>query len=348
MALCKAKGAVPGQPLDIDGSPPSALASPAPALEAAIVPHLGIVFLDRNIHGDWVLTNTSTLEYLNLGHEHEWCIDFDDEGFACVMNPGDDLSDPQFVEDLMSMALYEGETGQQIMVSTSGPRQGQRLNLNEYKDRFVESDAMIQLGPCKADRALDLAIWKWPRNAAKVLVSLKTVYKALGFNQFNGESWRWIANTKSTWVSTFAKYKMQDHFQGSSHCSKPSAENGAKGILPFLSVTLHGLLLLCSRWSSSSERLGGLACADHRASSRYLMESLVRLSFAGGPHEWPLDLSKTWVNQWPRPSVFANMATLQVNSEGVLDYSDIERVARSQGVHSFAHKLFHKIFGSLG
>ena len=192
--------------------------------EATLLPHLGRVFLDRVCEGQYILTHTGTRERVELPRDRPWALDFDEEGFAFLSKPDDSDSDIVFAEDLLHLALYESEKGEQVLVWTKGPLQGQRTRLGEFMRKFTESQATFTFAPVKKEAKLRLAILRWHRNGAKVFVGLRSLYETLGFDQFRGDSWRWVWQQKKGWESVLQAHQMEERLQNSTSRKAPVQE----------------------------------------------------------------------------------------------------------------------------
>lgn len=56
-------------------------------MEAALLPHRGVVFIDDDASGQQWLTNTVTHEHVKLPLAHKWAMDFDEDGFGIIAPP---------------------------------------------------------------------------------------------------------------------------------------------------------------------------------------------------------------------------------------------------------------------
>jgi hypothetical protein len=325
-----------------DGASTVEDAKPLPSKVAAeLVPHRGHVFLDATTDGDLQLTHTVTLEKHKLGGGRPLELHFDEDGFACIVDSSAPDADPSFVEDILRYGLYQDDEGDYYVKVEHGEKAGELTNFTHFGRKYMESTISIEVGPTKAMTEFDLGVFKWPRNGARVFISMKSVYSKLGFSQFGGNSWQWIGAAKARWVKYLTQHGLAQHFEYSAQKGKGIKDSGEDaGILPFSAVSIHGLVFLLSRWSWLPERLGGLRDVDNQAAAMFLLQGIVSIVVASGPHIIEVDVSPTWINQWPRPTDFSMHITVQLRGDGMIDFSEWEEMATTFGERSFAHRSF--------
>lgn len=99
------------------------------------------------------------------------------------------------------------------------------------------------------------------------------------------------------------------------------------------------MLLLACRWVWVDRGSGGLSDANARTAALYLVEALCQLLCTeGNEFHIRLDISKDWVNSWPRPSFFAHPVFLIVEPGAVTDFSQWDRLADDHGAGPFCVK----------
>ena len=77
----------------------------------------------------------------------------------------------------------------------------------------------MEIGPMRSEKSFSVAWLKWPRApACKLLWSLKSVYKEHGFNQFQGEAWRWTFSGLPRWRRVLDGLGFRQHLVPSVKC----------------------------------------------------------------------------------------------------------------------------------
>lgn len=126
---------------------------------------------------------------------------------------------------------------------------------------------------------------------------MKSIYDSLGFEQYRGESWRWVLGSRAAWSRTLCAAQLKGHLQLSFACKASSGNEAVadlERILPAASVSCHGLILLLCRWSLfTCARRGGVACEENRQATVFLLRALCMAACKGVRGSSGLTLSST-------------------------------------------------------
>lgn len=206
------------------------------------------------------------------------------------------------------------------------------------REKYTESEATMRLEVTRADVVFDLLVVRFPRHGAKLFIGLRSVCNNLGFRQFGGDNWRWVNGSRRTWARVFSRFGLPGHLQVSFQCKPCHLDDqaGTERFLPMSAVSMAGLLLLACMWAWADKRSGGMTVYDHRTASSYLIRAFCDVLAANkAEFSFPLDISKTSVNSWLRPSAFAKPISLILRPGGVLDLSEWARLAAGKGLGAF-------------
>ena len=189
------------------GQSSSSMAQSSVAGQATLCPHQGVVVIDQIGTSSWTVTHLQTYEHLqaqgNLCELH-----FDEEGFGFVVSDLPDV-EPLILEEAFRFRLYSGPGGELLIGGAAGP---QVVNLDEFKGKYVAMSLKLHVGCSHSLKEFDAVEFRWIRSpAAKVMWCCKSLYRNLGFTQFNGESWRWISGSWRRWQSLMCSLGYSEH-----------------------------------------------------------------------------------------------------------------------------------------
>lgn len=181
------------------------------ATQALLVPHSECVHLDRTAGGDHVLTNILTMESTILQPAGEWSLIFDSEGFGVCVPGGNSQAEAVLVDEVLQYAVYSAN-GDHIVLATSGPQQGHRIEVSSMLRKYVEVSIPICFGVPLTEHQFAGALLKWPRPpAARLMWSCKSLYESLALDQFRSAPWRWTFAGVPRWQKHMASLGMESH-----------------------------------------------------------------------------------------------------------------------------------------
>jgi hypothetical protein len=311
--------------------------------------HERYVTLHEIAHREYMIVHSKSLERRKLPSKGHWELCFDEDGFGAVEISDDPLGEVLILEDFLLYALYVNERNDFFLCATSGASVGQLVSLSEFALKFVESTISITFSPCAKSVELDVTVLSWPRNGAKVFLSLPSLYAALGFDQFGGESWRWVHAGKERWKRKFDLCGLQDHLQKS--CCMGKKESPTKdefwqhpGDLSYHAVSFAGLVVLMETWAFKAKRFGGIESESGKLTSRWLLDKFLKALTEKGPYVIDIDVAPYWVPRWPLPAKQHSLAaTITIQQDGGVVFGSWADLAIAGGKKTFAHKSWSVI-----
>lgn len=201
------------------GSGPDA--TPVVPLVATVVPHMGMIALDRIGSKRYVLTHLVTNERYEIsGGDFE--LQFHD-GWGCIVGTvglGEDKV--VCVEDALKYRLYATDSGEYVIAAGEGGSTTM-VKLSEFRGKFTAHQLKVNVGASLAGKVLEILVYKWPRSpAARIMFCTKSLYDAMGLSQFSGESWRWISGSWKRWQACMrGDFEMDEHVLHSTLMKEP-------------------------------------------------------------------------------------------------------------------------------
>jgi hypothetical protein len=300
------------------------------------MPHYGNVSLCQVAPGIQQVVHHLTNERRLLTPKGRWTLDFDEDGYGALEyhpRPGDLDAPVIILEDFFKYGLFSGPDKSLHILSTCGKTAGQQLDLTTFRDKFKESALSFSYGHTKKNVELIMPSFSWPRNGARLFINLKCLYKALGLDQFSGESWRWVFAGRARWKARLDALGLEEHFQKSCHVgSKEEVELAeaetekndpfwsSPGQLPGTAVSLAGLLYLTGQWAWRSCKGGGMKDPDHKRAAADLCKRLWSFIWHKDAFTMDIALSPEWVGRWPAPDAIPrhDLMRLSVSPAGVV------------------------------
>lgn len=125
------------------------------------------------------------------------------------------------------------------------------------------------------------------------------------------------------WCVAGCTHTDSDHMCPTSQRSHPqvSKAHNKPGLLTYPAVSCWALLELTGRWSSQSERSGGLRDASARAATGELLLGLAQCLVADGKFFIPIVFSESWEVRWPRPADQAPSLLLGFSADGTFSFA---------------------------
>lgn len=210
-----------------------------------------------------VLFNALTLEraVLPVGC---WELDFQEGQGWLYRSTGDNILDALEVDEFLLKSVYQCGDLMYVVWEMDGHRVKQEMSMQRLQHRGVSID--IGLGECASSAArVDLAEWSVAEQGVKYSWNLLSLFGALGFTTGQARTaGRWVVDGFVSW----AKFLTDALQLPPKHISKSKPYNKADGvvtiapadegrILPFPSVSTHGLFGLLLRWAWGAHRLRG-------------------------------------------------------------------------------------------
>lgn len=188
------------------------------------------------------------------------------------------------------------------------------VRLKEFSRQFVQGDLSLVYGPSKKLADIEVAIFRWPRGASKIFLSMSSVYSSLALSQYGGQASRWIYNSRRAWARHMVTFSVDEGLQLSYQVGKGgkgNQDNSEAGVLRFTGVSPTGLVLLLDRWALRAERHGGFASGAAQANARWMLESLLGVALEG-LGSIPIDIVRSWQNLYPRPKLFSERVVFTI------------------------------------
>lgn len=171
---------------------------------------------------------------------------FDGEGFGVLVSERageDDRVRP--LDEVFKYALYDAGGGDLVVVKRGATDKLAHTRLQSMLSKYTEFRADIRIGPRKSTASFMCCKFNWPRSGAVIYLSLKCIYKQLGFTMFSGESWRWIDAGIARWNKMMEDFSLQGHIQWS--CQVVSiCETWGKGADLLISEDRHSFAYVVS------------------------------------------------------------------------------------------------------
>jgi hypothetical protein len=185
------------------------------ARDLECMPHQGAVFCDPGPHGSTVITNIITHERLLLPASScpSWTMEFDSDGFAAAVPEVDDETiEPILLEDVLKYQTKIDCKGNKFIVHVDPGGTTHTLSIANFETKFTEVTLHLKIGATAQDHTFVAVMLKWPRHpGARVMFSCKSLYHSLGFNQFDGQWWRWVWAGLPRWKSYLSGLGLQLH-----------------------------------------------------------------------------------------------------------------------------------------
>lgn len=129
------------------------------------------------------------------------------------------------LEDWLLNTLLKGADDQFYIEVSGGRDAGKIIPLSSFSEKFEEYSFGMCYSPVKKDVAVDVICFSWWRKGARLFFSVPGLYQALGFNQYNGESWRWYFSGRKAWIQRLEQHGLQEHLVHSTQIKvKPGVE----------------------------------------------------------------------------------------------------------------------------
>lgn len=170
----------------------------------------GFATLDKTPSGVSVITHRMTFESFTLPGL-QWMLEFDDEEFGIVVpvDQGSEARQPVLLEDRLCFQWWARSNND--FVITHRDRGDQAVHLDSNMMKWSSSTLTVRAGPNRISFEFDIAQFRWPRTGARMAVSLKSCYQALGLDQFKGQQWRWVAGSWQRWRSHLGSFGLGEH-----------------------------------------------------------------------------------------------------------------------------------------
>lgn len=171
-------------------------------LSLELLPLEGYVHIDRVADGRFVVTHTISRESVELP-EGCWDLVWGDDGFGCVCNVSlADMDDEvRMLDDVFKFTVLHDEAGNYFLASSGSTGNDELLSLDIFKKKFQELIMRFPMGVTKCEHQLLASLWKWPRLGARLFFSTKSIYEAMGFDQFARHPWRWSCQGAPRWAT---------------------------------------------------------------------------------------------------------------------------------------------------
>lgn len=136
---------------------------------------------------------------------------YDEEGYGACVPSGSMELDPVLVDDLLQYVAYEAD-GDYIVLATQGPGKGTSVSAGNMMKKYHQATVHIAFGVPERAFGFVAALLNWPQMpGASVMWSCKSVYDALGLDQFSKQPWRWTFASVPKWQRYMADFNMQSH-----------------------------------------------------------------------------------------------------------------------------------------
>lgn len=174
--------------------------------EAHIVPHEGLVFVDKDPFSDeYVLSHKVTGERVTLHGYSDVLAVFDPEDGSCALSARRGQSDDEeclLVDDLLSVEVYRDQEQNTIVVHDGD---GPPAYLDSLKFGFMLAKVRIDTSRGRFSALLSAAQLKTPGYYnLRVQWNLHELYDLFRLASYQGRRWNWVSKSMQSWVAYLA------------------------------------------------------------------------------------------------------------------------------------------------
>lgn len=215
----------------------------ATPIDATLVPDEGYAFIDTVPGVGQILTHCGTLECQRLPTTAQHSIIFDEEGFGMLVSEAPEAASQTMVplDEHLKYLMYDVGERDFVIVRRGGDHKKSFARVGAMLSKYSEFSFKLPMGPRQEESSFMCAHFKWPRQGAVMYISLKCVYKRLGFSQFGGESWRWIDAGLSRWCRFLEEQSLHGHVQWSCQVVQGSSRPPFSGTQTVLHLCMSSL-----------------------------------------------------------------------------------------------------------
>jgi hypothetical protein len=287
--------------------------------------HKGFVVMDVDHAGNRTyLTHMKTAEMVTL-QGTDWSVYWDPDGLGYGAVADDVSGQVHLMDALFQKKLYKNNSGVHIVVEGVGIYET-KTPLATILRRYIDGEISLQTGPSRAEMRLTFYYIKHPQCGFYTYIDLQNLYTIMNFTSYSGCRSKWAYNSAPTWKDALNKLGLNSAnvLYGSGGLQVDDALSSTDRFLPTQACSPLGFIVLCARWMSTNFSCGGLRDGKCRAAVGMLLTSFLGIANKAGEH-WQIQLSsKTWFDNWPRPSFSINPVHVWVNDMGIVNLTPIK------------------------
>lgn len=248
---------------------------------ADLLPLKGFLLLSRPHDSDCAFViHSLTLEKSPLP-PGQWSLQWDEEGFAALIDESGNDREPLLAEDILRRRLFRTLDGELVVSELSqGEHSRRQWSLSTRLQESESIQVSFPVGPLREDIHIQAVYLRWPRSGMHHWWSMKCVYGLLKLTCFKGVASKWVYESAKGWKGWFAQLLGSEamHFMPSRLSAMGGSTSECLVPMPCLdwpAASTLGLILLLCRWSGCAPRSGGLRDREAAFAARALLEGLV-------------------------------------------------------------------------
>jgi hypothetical protein len=210
-----------------------------------------------------------------------------DDGWACLVNAGDEDKEVIVLETMLLRQLYKSDTGEQYVIEGKDGKTA-TWSLTSKMQKIQDVTVKFKTGVLGTWTEVSCSWLVWPRYCgARYLWSCNSLCK----------SSKWVYNSALSWAQYLAPLVVHagDHVFPSKCADVGDVEptDPVVGVLSQPSLTTFSTVALLARWASCSPRAGGLREPANEA-AKCLLDGLFRSSCQAKPLVIPVRSDNAW------------------------------------------------------
>jgi hypothetical protein len=214
-------------------------------------------------------------------------LEFDDEGFGCLMATGDDGAAPAFIKPLIDhfqVPVFQKENEghpHEVFIAHGSDEAPQLASLTELSTQHdMVSITCPGVGPLRTTVEAKAAYFYRPRSDGnRIMWGLTSVVNALGLDTdaTNSRKVKWIHNMLPSWETHMQNLNLAGSILRSQQYHLPKDAPDPSRCLPWPAVTSVGLLAVLMRMQQPSKTHGGIQNEDGQQAVAAFLKQLFKI-----------------------------------------------------------------------